>query len=363
MSTTISPDDPLFTAALNLDVWDVTASRALTINAGADVRLSFTGTTATLGVDVSSLSGYGAGYYPTIAWQIDGGAISRAQLTSGQTTVNLTPTPLTDTSHPLILWLDGQDATNNTNLWTAGLAGLKITSLVLDTGKTIAATARPALNILWMGDSIPAGAAARGVVSGGNYSVQGAGAIAFPVRYGALRGGNVVILAFPGQGLTVGIQGVPAAPSSFGYIRNGVARSWVLTYREANFIFGTNDYAASASDAAVEAALVTLLTTARTALGSACRFRVHHAPGGYKKAAIAAGVATYLAANPGDRCAFYDTESSSVAIIAAHSYDGTHPDAPAGHDALADLYHATNPALGGNATAAAIVAGTLHVSP
>lgn len=369
MSTTLAPNDPLVTALLDPELWDITSGRALTINAGARLTGTFTGTSLRLGTSVSPLSGYGSGYYPFPDFSIDGGARQRAQLTSGQTEI-VVATGLADTTHTLDFWIDGLDETNNTKLWNGegegGFAGFQITNVVLDTGKTIAPAARFTRNCLVLGDSITVGAVARAAVSGGNYAAAAAARLAWPALYAASRSYNLTLVGFAGQPLaTSGIQDVPALTSSVSSIRSGVARPFSTTFHEVIIPMGTNDYAAGTADATVTAAMESLLATLRgiAAIGSTARIRVLPAPGGYKASAIATGVANYLAAHPGDRTTYYDVATASAAIVTANHYgDGVHPSA-AGQSLLADLYLATIPRLGGNATATSATAGSVIVAP
>lgn len=361
MSTTLLPNDALVLASLNPAQWDVTSTRACTGCAGADLKFSFTGTTLAAGVDVSLLSGYGAGYYPTLKHRIDGGSWTRTQLTSGQTSLNFTPSPLSDATHTFELIADGFDESSNSKLWdstAAGFCGLKLTGLTVDTGKTIVPTVRPLRNLVVLSDSIPAGAVALGEVTGGNYSLVASASLSWAALYAAARGYNLINISYPSIGLVAAsVQGVPAVPTSFASVLSGVTRTWP-TVAECIIPLGTND--TGSSDATVTAALEALLTTARTAFGSACRLRVLPAPGGYKASAVAAAVTNRLASLPADLCAYYDTATASAAIVAANSYEGSpiHPSA-AGHTLLAQLYRGAMPAFAGTLSVTSLTATNL----
>lgn len=354
---TIAVNNAAFLAGQSPENWTNSGSAyALTINEGAYFKINFTGTSFALNVDVSALSGYGAGYYPTLKWQVDGGTAVRRQCLSTDTTITVS-TGLADTTHSLVVWLDGMDESTNTNRWSAGLSGLKLTGLVVDTGKTITAATNYPRRMIVFSDSIGSGSVALGSVSGGNYSfVQSAS-----IGWAALLAANYQLeycnVSFCGQGFETGIQGVPAVTSSYNLRMSGISRTFSTSYNIAIVQFGTNGGLSSGS------VLQGLLENIRTALGTTTKIYLIQPLNQNAVATIAAGYASYIAAHPTDaNIAKIDLGATGAAIVTSNSYDGTHPNA-AGYALIATAYAAQIPRPGGAATANTLATTSMFFSP
>jgi hypothetical protein len=354
---TIAVNNAAFLAGQSPENWTNSGSSyALTINEGAYFKLNFTGTSFALNVDLSALNGYGAGYYPTLKWQVDGGTAVRRQCLSSDTSISIS-TGLADATHSLVVWLDGMDESTNTNRWAAGLSGLKITGLVVDTGKTITAATNYTRNMIVFSDSIGSGSVALGSVSGGNYSIVQSASIGWAALLAANYQLEYCNVSFCGQGFETGIQGVPAVTSSYNLKMSGVSRTFSTSYSIAIVQFGTNGGLSAGS------VLQGLLENIRTALGTATKIYLIQPLNQNAVATIAAGYASYVAAHPTDtNIAKIDLGSTGASLVTDNSYDGVHPNA-AGYALIASAYAAQIPRPGGTATATSLTATSMIFAP
>lgn len=321
MSTTINVNNASFLAGQSPFNWYNNGSTSsTTINEGAYFKIRFTGTSFGVTFDVSAMSGagYSAVYYPTIKWQIDGGAATRQQLTSSDTTVTL-GTGLSDALHSIVFWLDGIDEGTNTNRWD-GTLSLVITALILDTGKTVQAYPKSTVgNGIVFSDSIGSGSVALALQQSSNYSIVQAASLGWQalcmdqlnVEYG-----NV---SFCGQGYETGIQGMGAVTGTYNLFFTGHSRTLTPAPNVAMIQFGTNG---GLSDPAI---LTTFLGNIRTYVGAACRIYLLIPFNQNAVSNITTGYNDYVTANPSDIITKIDLGSGGAAIVTANSYDTVHP--------------------------------------
>ncbi len=128
-------------------------------------KTGVTGTTSVgLTVDVSKMAGGSipSYEYPIIAWSIDSGPTQRHQLTSADTVVSLV-SGLTSSAHTVEWWVQFMPSVSDTY---TPICSVKVGALVLSSGgSTVAPVLAPNIVHLY-GDSITAGAAADGVITG-----------------------------------------------------------------------------------------------------------------------------------------------------------------------------------------------------
>lgn len=364
-STTFATNDAQWLASQAYDVaYNNGASYTLPINEGWFSKLDFTGGDYAWTVNLSALSGYGSNFFPVLKYSIDRGPWTRVQLTDGQTTVTFA-SGLADTTHKAVVILDGLDASSNTNRWAAGLAGLKITGIVVATGKTITASTRLSRNMVVFSDSIGAGQVGLGAVVGGNYAIVCSASLANPQVLSDQWGYELSNVSFPGQGYTTGgVQGGPDVTTSPGFYLNGVARTFTKTYAVCIIQFGTND--TGASDPTVTANVETAIGNIRTLLGASTLIYVNAAFGGYKVSATLTGVTNYQSHNPSDtKVTSYNLSTAGSAIIAANTYEAPtaiHPSST-GEALLGQLNFANFPAPGGALTTTSCSATSITITP
>ncbi len=153
----IAPNDSRLANAYSPLQWRVTATAATANILGSEMNFTFSGTSCSLGLDLSHWSS-AAGGYPVVSYSVDNGPQTVVQLSSGQTSLAIA-TGITSATHTArITWL----IANNTSMsrWNDDGTGggpacsLRITSLAIDAGATVG-SAYPFANILLLlGDSI-----------------------------------------------------------------------------------------------------------------------------------------------------------------------------------------------------------------
>lgn len=194
------------------------STRAETNTPGAYFKARVSGTSCKMTLDVSHLAAVTAGNYPTIEWQIDGGAKTRVQLTSSTTQIDFGT--LSDASHDLFVQLVGAWWQNDR--WTTPVQSLRVTSLVLNGGEALSAPTLLSGRMLIFGDSHCEGYEA--LTAGVSVANQDAGdaygnllASRFNCEYG--------IIGFAGQGYTAGGGGsVPDCEDAWDFYWSGQSR-------------------------------------------------------------------------------------------------------------------------------------------
>jgi hypothetical protein len=286
---TITVDDAdLFFSPYN---WLLSGSSyAQTNNTGAYLKTKFTGTSCKLNVSIPATS------TPSILYSIDGGAWTRADMTSATTQVTLA-TGLADTTHTLtvivVFLYHGIDR------WSTPTSRLRVTGVVLDGGEDVAAPDLFSGRMLVYADSNGEGFEALGV---GTTQANSDASQAFPILLGWAFGCEVGVVAYASQGYAAATgapAGVPDLEDAWDFYYDGSSRlSGGLLSPEPDYIFctmGQND------GSGVQAAVEALISAWRAAAPDAKLVFV--APANLNQAsAITAGVTASADAN-----AFYVT--------------------------------------------------------
>lgn len=235
---------------------------AITNTPGAYFKVRFSGTSCSLVVDVSSLSGQSAGDYPAIAYSVDGGVWTRYQLTSSDEILSLA-SGLADTNHDLIVVLVG--AYYTVDRWTTPVMALTVTGLMLDGGKSLSSPTTYSGRCIVYGDSNGEGYEA--LTHGVSVANQDAGQ-AYPLLIGRAFECEVGVVAFAAQGYTAtGGGNVPDLEDAWDFYYSGQSRlDTGLFSPEPDYIFcmmGQND------SSGVQTAVENLIAAWRTAAPSA----------------------------------------------------------------------------------------------
>lgn len=293
-------DDNVFLSPGNWYV-DVAGPYAQTVNNGAYLLSGFTGTSATLNLDLSPLAAIGdPANWPAIAYSVDNGPITVSQLAPGVGAITLA-TGLAAGTHSLFVIAKSHVLGFAT--WTAPNNAIRITGLTLDAGAaTVAPTLRP-LRMLAFGDSLTDGL--RMFSAGDTVNDTDAAQGWAQVAADALRA-EVGVIGFGGTGWQVGYNNVPQFFNEGSPTNQSWDKYFAGASRLVNGLFspmpdlivtmhGTND----PSNAANAAAVQLWLAACRNAAPNSWIF-ICVPPNGRARSAITSGVAAYLAAHPGD---------------------------------------------------------------
>jgi len=358
VETTIAIDDAaLFFSPYN---WRYSGSTyAQSANPGAYLKFRFTGTSLKITVDGTPLSGasIAAGNWPKIAYSIDGGAYTTAQITDGDMVL---ASGLSAGTHTVRIVLKSTRQADDR--WTTPTNLLRITGLKIDDGASVSAPDIAANRMLFFGDSITEGVYVLSAVS--DMASNDATALwlkdvadSFSAEYGAVGWGS--------QGwTTTGAANVPTFPNAWDFISSGQSRLSGGVFSPAPekvmVVHGANDGLQGASDASVTAAVTAFLTDLRAAAPTSKIFIVIPF-GGYKRSAITTGFNNY---GPDADAFLLDLGAPGEAIIAANSTDGVHANQtaqPLLGDALIDLMPSVTFILRATATGATSVDSTAFV--
>jgi hypothetical protein len=316
--------------------WYVNGSTyAQSQNAGAYLKLGFTGTSIGINFDLSPLTGgsIASGNWPLVIWSIDGGAYSSAyQLTSGSSTLPLA-SGLASGTHSLEFMILATSRTDDR--WNGPANCVRITGFNIDSGAASAAPTLRPRRLYYYGDSIGEG----DLVFGSGYNTFNA-----DVRYapgfclGYARNAEVTNTGFASQGWSIGYSAsgnIPSLQTSWSMFDANHSRlasgHFASPPDDIVFCEGVNDQFLGQSDAVVTSSVSTVLAAARTAAPLASIFVVIPACGA-KRSAITAGVNNYQTATPDAKCYLIDrgttdqtglTPGTGSASFA--SSDGTHP--------------------------------------
>lgn len=206
--------------------WNVTSTAATSINGGAYFKTTFAGSTCTLAFDVSQMVAVAS----RISYRCDDGPWTRGAVAQA-----VAVTIPSDTSAAATHALEVVIAATTEFVTPAGQTGQRwdaasspntaVKFQGLAAGTLTAQTAR-AKSVLVIGDSITEGyknlndtAATDADMSASDWG--------WAYLLGRELGVEVGVVGFGGQGLLAGgVGGVPAVPSSYGYLYSGVARTW-----------------------------------------------------------------------------------------------------------------------------------------
>ncbi len=218
--------------------WNIGAGKAITNNAGAYLRLMFTGTSCALVFDVAAMAAPAS----QIWWRIDNSAWTQATL-AATVTLAIPSATLSNADVPYhFLEVVVKSTTETANRWNAGTSTRVIlTGIRLDAGAVLLAPGKAPLNLLIYGDSITEGVRTLGESAASDTDRNDA-MMGWAYRLGALLGAETGIVGFGAQGLAGGGSGnVPALGSSWNLLYAGVARSFTPAPDLVVINIGTND--------------------------------------------------------------------------------------------------------------------------
>jgi hypothetical protein len=207
--TTIAPNDP--NILYSPYTWLVTAQMAKTINAGAYLRVAFTGTPGTLTATFDVSAG---NYSPRVAIRYDGGPWQETQVAGSSVPIALTQTIPADANlfntwgtHVVEIMMIA--SSEGVDRWASQLNALKFTGLVADVAvATKPVRARPLYGFL-IGDSIAEGVRALNVTATGDQR-RNDNRLAWTGPLRELLGAEIGVAGFGGVGVAgSGSGGVP----------------------------------------------------------------------------------------------------------------------------------------------------------
>lgn len=336
--TTIAANNAALLAGLSPYNWQTNGATSVkTVNIGAYLTLNFTGTSVGITVDTTALvsNGYDSKIYPVMRWTIDGTIRGSRQLLSSDTGVVSLASGLADTTHTLRLEVIGIDQDGTADRWTSGHVGFVLTSLRLDTSRTVTQSRRaPGGNMIIFGDSISEGAVVLAAKTGANSYAQIAdGSLGYQHRLAVLNDMEHGNCSFAGGGWTNGVGNYPGLATGYASIFNGVTRVFSPAPDIAIVNMGTNG-------TVVAGTITTFLTNLRAAVGPTCRIHVMIPFGQLQVSAITNGFNTYRTNVPADlNVVLIDLGSAGSTIVSGNSFDTVHPNT-LGQDML---YVATAP--------------------
>jgi lysophospholipase L1-like esterase len=307
--------------------WVISSSAAVSTDFGAKRSIVVSGTTsATLSFDLSALTaaGISAGDYPQIRYCIDDGPTTDVAVAS---TITLFTGAATSAHEIVYEFLRGN---YNIDAYNTPVMAIRETGLTLgiDGSASLPADLQPDLMFV-AGDSITAGlnTLANANPAGGDATATFAKALSPALKAEVGIGGK------GGVGWAwAGGANVPAFTTEWKNAWSGQARIFPPLKRFV-VVMGTNDGLNSVNDSAVTSAVTTWLSDARATLGTTTWIHVVIPFGGFKRAAIVAGVASYLASSPGDRADCIDLGTLFQAGLSGPygtptrpaPFDGIHP--------------------------------------
>ena len=322
----IAPNDSRLASAYSPLLWRVTSTSAVATNAGSEINFTFTGTSCSLGLDLSHWSSASSGY-PVLSYTIDDAPQTEVQLTSGQTSLTIATGKSTGTHTAKLTYL----IANNTTMsrWTDDGTGggpacsLRITSITVDATCTVASTAAFSNLLLLLGDSISeCDYSAPGTFLAGDPRTD------FSYNLGEAMGYLTSRIAYAGTGYTAtASDGVPPVGTNwknFDSIHTRPISSVAASIKVVVVVHGVNDIAASSS--AAQAAAQSLYADLLSELPDA--IILVYVPFGQ---AIASTITAAVAATSSSRVKLrnlgsaYSTGLTNSDSATYQSTDGTHP--------------------------------------
>jgi len=313
--------------------WDVTGTRAATINPGAYARFAVVGATGvTLNFDMASVSSP----VPRIKVRIDDAPMQVFDLAA---TIALTMPSTNGWANKHTVEITVAATSEFVNRWNPQNAIVKFTGATCaSTGVTTRAITASTKNILIYGDSITEGYKSLNT----NTTPDGSDAeVVWSYLQRRLLGVEVGVVGFGAQGWINGGQGgVPALPTSYNLLWSGVSRSFTAPVPDLVVInMGTND------SADITTVYTTFLNTI-LALNSTTKIAAMLPFSGAHAAQIQAAIA---ACTTPPRVTYVDTTGW---FNTADSSDGLHPYGFSSQTSLAPrLANALRPILTGTGTA------------
>jgi lysophospholipase L1-like esterase len=219
--------------------WNVGASAAVTINAGAYLRTMFSGTSCVLNFNVAN----NLSPLSEIWYRIDGEGPWIQAAVASAITCAMPAATLSNSDIPYhLLEMVVKSTTETQNRWNMPSAtAVNFTGLTLAPGGVVLTPLTRPINILIYGDSITEGVRTLGE-SAANDTDRNDAMLGWAFRLGDLLGAEVGVVGFGASGIAAwGSGNVPALPSSYALLYQGAARSFLPTPALVVFNEGTND--------------------------------------------------------------------------------------------------------------------------
>jgi chitodextrinase len=218
--------------------WDIQASSAKTINAGAYFKAVFGGTSCTLNFDMTGI----ASPLPQISYRVDrfGPWISTPIAASVAITI---PSDTADYANKggHLLEVLVKSTTETQARWSTQSTAVKLTGIVLDAGKTISAPPSLPLKAIFYGDSITEGVRTVNMTATYDTDRNDAGQ-GWSLEVARILGAEIGNVGFGATGFSKsGSGGVPGLTSSYNYLYSGVARSFTPAPDFIVLMEGTNE--------------------------------------------------------------------------------------------------------------------------
>lgn len=218
--------------------WDIQTSTAKTINAGAYFKTVFGGTTCVLNFDTTGL----VAPLPQISYRVD----RHGAWTTVPVAASVTITIPADTADYAakgghLLEVLVKSMTETQARWSTQATAVKLTGIILDTGKTIVAPPSLPLKAIFYGDSITEGVRTVNSTATDDTDRNDA-AQCWSLEVARILGAEAGNVGFGATGFNQGGSGgVPSLPNSYNYLYSGVARSFSTAPDLIVLMEGTND--------------------------------------------------------------------------------------------------------------------------
>lgn len=281
--------------------WNVDGSAATTINSGAYFKTIFGGASCALSFDMTGVIYVGK----ALEYRIDGGPWTYADL-AASITLTIPADVATPSTGKHELEVRANFVTFDNTKWASAPAGIKLTGITLDAGKTLTKPAERPRNVLIYGDSITEGYhTTQGFTCSAGYS--------YAPLMAEILGAELGNVSFTGQGfVSVGNGSIPVLPTAYNLNYPGSSRSFspapdVIILNE-----GTND------GSSTTAAVTTVINGLLAATPGTTKIAVLRPFGGNRASEIQAAVAAIGSA----RVVYVDTTGFFVPTATG---DMTHP--------------------------------------
>lgn len=282
-----------------------------TANTGTYVKFGFSGTSLSVNVDVSTLTGISqpSNEYPKIRYSVDNGAWTTYQLKSTDTSVSVA-SALVVGNHTFEMHVVNTFTAPGSDRWATPLLIVRITGFNVDNGSATVACAgniviRPK-RAIFFGDSIGEGVYALSFI---DYATSDDATTSFVELVSWALNAEFGNICFGGQGYTITSAyggahmlydaSSPTASAWRNYDANTSRLSSGLLTPAPDYIVcnhGTNDFVNGASDAQVEAAIVGFMQAVRVASPLA-KIIIVVPFGGFKRTAVTTGFNTANVSN------------------------------------------------------------------
>lgn len=290
--------------------WNIQASSAKTINAGAYFKTVFSGTTCLLNFDMTGI----ASPVPQISYRVDRFGPWITVPIAAAVTITVPPDTSGYADKPgHLLEVIVKSMTETQPRWSTQATAVSLTGIILDAGKVLRTPTKLPLKAIFFGDSITEGVRTLNSTANGDTNRNDAGQC-WSLEVGRILGAEVGNVGFGAAGfIATGSGSVPALPNSYNLLYAGVARSFSP---EPDFIVlmeGTNDSGNVTSAA-------TAVLNGLLAATSATKIIVLRP---FKDATHAASLQAAIAAcSAPARCNYVDTTGY---FTTANSSDNLHP--------------------------------------